>query len=112
MKSKVDFDIAYGGYKNEQENIHSIREIAIKQEVVETSEVAEMCQPQPLPLSTPTLETEKMECKPSKREKESTNMKLLLKLQWKKKETSWKKLDFEWNSSKRYPYEMYKFQYL
>ena len=34
----------------------------IKQEVVETRDVVEMCQPPPL-LSTPALETEKKECK-------------------------------------------------
>ena len=37
VKSKVAFDIVYDGYKNEQENIHFIREIPIKQEVVEIS---------------------------------------------------------------------------
>ena len=69
MKSKMAFDTAYGGYTNEQENIHFIHKMPMKQEVVETSKMVEMCQPQPPPLSTPTNETEKKECKPQKGEK-------------------------------------------
>ena len=80
VKSKVAFDIAYVGYKNEQENIHFIREMPIKQEATETSEVVEMCQPQSPPLSTPTLEAEKRNANHQKREKRSANVKLLLKL--------------------------------
>ena len=58
-----------------------IREMPmIKQEVVEASEVVEMCQPQPL-LSTPALESVKKECNRQKRQKQSANVKLLLKLQ-------------------------------
>ena len=75
VKSKVAFDIAYVGYKNEQENIHFIREMPIKQEATETSEVVEMC-----PFSTPTLEAEKRNVNHQKREKRSANVKLLLKL--------------------------------
>ena len=52
----------------------------IKQEVVEASEVVETCQPQPL-LSTPALESVKKECNRQKRQKQSANVKLLLKLQ-------------------------------
>ena len=52
----------------------------IKQEVVEASEVVETCQLQPL-LSTPALESVKKECNHQKREKQSANVKLLLKLQ-------------------------------
>ena len=48
MKSKVAFDIAYGSYKNEQENKHFVREMPIKQDVVETSEMAETYQLHPL----------------------------------------------------------------
>ena len=69
MKSKVALDIAYGGYTNEQENIHFIHKMPIKQEVVETSEMVEMCQPQLPLLSTPTIEAEKEEFKPPKRRK-------------------------------------------
>ena len=39
VRSKLAFDVTYGGYKNQQENIHFIREMPIKQDVVETSEV-------------------------------------------------------------------------
>ena len=34
MKNKAAFNIAYSGYKNEQENIRFVREIPIKQEVM------------------------------------------------------------------------------
>ena len=106
------FDIAYVGYKNEQENIHFIREMPIKQEATETSEVVEMCQPQSPPLSTPTLEAEKRNANHQKREKRSANVKLLLKLWWKKK-MWWKQgKTFEWTRNKRFAYETYKFQYL
>ena len=80
VKSKTAFDITYGGCKNEQENIHFISEIVIKQEVMETSVVVETCQLPPS-LSTPVLEAGKKECKPPKKEKESASVKLLLKLQ-------------------------------
>ena len=65
--SKVAFDVAYGNYKNQQENMHFIREMPIKQNVVKTSEMAEMCPSHP-PSPTPTLEAEKKECKPKKRD--------------------------------------------
>ena len=58
VRSKLAFDIAYGNYKNQQENVHFICETSIKQEVVETSEVVGMCPPHP-PSSTATPEVEK-----------------------------------------------------
>ena len=61
MKNKAAFDIAYRGYKNEQGNIRFICEIPIKQQVMETSKVVEMCQPQQSSLCTPTFEAEKKE---------------------------------------------------
>ena len=69
VKSKVAFDVAYGGYKNEQEKINFIREMQIKQEVVETSVVVETRQPQPPPSSTPILKAEKKEYQPPKKRK-------------------------------------------
>ena len=63
--SKVAFDIAYGNYKNQQENMHFVREMPIKQNVVKTSEMVEMCPPH-RPSPTPTIEAEKKECKPKK----------------------------------------------
>ena len=68
MKSKIAFDVAFGGYKNKEENIHFIREMLIKQEVVETSQVVEMCPPTPLP-PTPAPEVAEKECKPPKKSK-------------------------------------------
>ena len=59
VRSKLAFDVAYGGYKNQQENMHFICEMLIKQEVVENSEVVETYLPPPLPLSPPTPEAEK-----------------------------------------------------
>ena len=52
------FDIVHGGYKNEHKNTHFICEILIKQQVSETSEAVEICQPKQSPLSTHTLEGE------------------------------------------------------
>ena len=60
VKSKLAFNIASGGYKNQQENIHFIREMPIKQEVVKTSNVVEMYSPPP---PTSTLEVEKTKWK-------------------------------------------------
>ena len=78
VRSKLAFDIVYGTYKNQQENIHFIREMLIKQKVVETSEVVGAC---PLPAPTPalTLETEKRNAS-LKRGKQSASVILLLKL--------------------------------
>ena len=67
VKSKVAFGIAYGVYKNEQENIHIFCKMLIKQEVVETSEVVEICQSPPS--STPSPEAKKKECKLPKKRK-------------------------------------------
>ena len=39
VRSKLAFDVTYGGYKNQQENIHFFREMPLKQDVVETSKV-------------------------------------------------------------------------
>ena len=67
MKSKVSFDIAYGGYKNEQKNVHFICEMLIKQETVETSEVVETCPAAPSSFSAPNVEKTRMQ--PVKKEK-------------------------------------------
>ena len=67
MESKVAFDIAYVGYKNEQENIHIIHKRPIKQDVAETREVVETY-PLPPPPRTPAPETEK-EMQTAKKEK-------------------------------------------
>ena len=67
MKSKVSFDIAYGGYKNEQKNIHFICEVLIKREVVETSEVVKTCPAPPSSFSAPNVE--KTRTQPAKKEK-------------------------------------------
>ena len=77
MKSKVAFDIAYGSYKNEQENKHFVREMPIKQDVVETSEMAKTYQLHPLLL--PRLKKRNENCQ--KREKQSVTLKLLIQLQ-------------------------------
>lgn len=79
VKNKVAFDIAYSGHKNEQENISFVREMSIKQEAAETSEVVEMCQ-RPL-LSTPVPRLKKGNANDQKREKQSASAKFLLKLQ-------------------------------
>ena len=86
---KLALDIAYGGYKNQQENIHLIREMPIKQEVVETSEVVETCPPPP---PAPTPETEK-KCNPKKRKK-TVSVILLLKLHRKNRNARKRRCDF------------------
>ena len=55
------FDIAYGGYRNEQENMHFVRKMLTKQEVLETSELVKTYQP--LPFSTSASDAENKECK-------------------------------------------------
>ena len=83
MKSKVAFDIAYGGYKNEKENTHFICEISIQPEVMETSKVAGTYQPQPPPSSTP-LKVEKKEYKPPRKRKAKHRCKIVAKITMKK----------------------------
>ena len=78
VKSKLAFDIAYGSYKNQQENIHFICEMLIKQEVVKTSKVVETF-PLPAPTPAPTPKAEKRKAS-QKREKLSLSVILLLKL--------------------------------
>ena len=89
MRSKLVFDIAYGNYKNQQENIHFIREMPIKQEVIETNEVVEMCSPHP-PTPTPTPEAEKRKCKP-KKGKAKHECDIVSKITFEKKEMQGKK---------------------
>ena len=93
VKSKTAFDITYGGCKNEQENIHFISEIVIKQEVMETSVVIETCQLPP-PLSTPVLEAEKKECKPPKKRKAKRKCEIAAKIAMKKRNVMKKRKDF------------------
>ena len=78
MRSKLAFHIAYGGYKNQKENIHFVGEMLIKAEVVETSEVVETCQSPPPP-SPPQPKAEKRNAS-RKIEKKSASVILLLKL--------------------------------
>ena len=89
VRGKLAFDIAYGNYKNQQENVHFICETSIKQEVVETSEVVEMCPPHP-PSSTSTPEAEKKEYKPKKR-KAKCKCDIVAKIELKKKKREEKK---------------------
>ena len=106
VRSKLAFDIAYGNYKNQQENVHFICETSIKQEVVETSEVVEMCPPNP-PSSTATPEVEKKEYKPKKR-KAKCKCDIAAKIELKKKKREEKKSVRPENE--RFSYEAYKFQ--
>ena len=82
VKIKVAFDIAYRSYKNKQEKIHFIREMLIKQEVLETSEVVDSCH-QLLRhlLLLLRVKKKKKNANHHKREKQSASVKLLLKLQ-------------------------------
>ena len=60
--------------------------MAIKQVVVETSEVVKTCQPQPPAPSTPAPEAEKKEYKPpKKREKQKRECEILAKIANKRK---------------------------
>ena len=56
VKSKVAFEIAYGNYKNEKENMRFVSEMPIMQEVLEASEVVETCQPPSLSTSAPEVD--------------------------------------------------------
>ena len=56
VKSKVAFEIAYGNYKNEKENMLFVCEMPIIQEVLEASEVVETCQPPLLSTSAPEVD--------------------------------------------------------
>ena len=56
VKSKVAFETAYGDYKNEKENMLFVCEMPIIEEVLETSEVVETCQPPPLSTSAPEVD--------------------------------------------------------
>ena len=83
VKSKMNFDIAYGRFKNEQENIPFVREMSIKHKVVETSKVVGICQP-PL-LSTSAPEAQKKECKQPKKRKAKRECEIAAKNAMKKK---------------------------
>ena len=83
MKSKVAFDIAYGGFKNEKENIHFVYDMLKKPEAMETSKVVGTYQPQPPPSSTP-LKVERKECKPPKKRKAKHRCKTVAKITMKK----------------------------
>ena len=63
----------------------------IKKEVMETSEVLEMCQLQPPPLSTHSLEAERKECKPPKKRKSKREYESITKIAMKKKKRDEKK---------------------
>ena len=89
VKTKVAFDIAYRGYKNEQEDIHFVREMPIKQEVMETSERVETYQQPPWPF--PASETEKKECKPPKKRNAKRECEIISKIAMKQKKCDEKK---------------------
>ena len=83
----------YGGYKNEQRNVHFVREMPIKQEVVETSEVVETYQPHLLP--TPTSTAKNNECILPKKRKAKRVCKIVDKIAMKKKKRDEKNKTFE-----------------
>ena len=56
VKSKVAFEITYGNYKNEKENMRFVSEMPIMQEVLEASEVVETRQPPSLSTSAPEVD--------------------------------------------------------
>ena len=68
VRSKLAFDIGYGGYKNQQQNIHFIHKMPITQEVVEISEVVLL------------LRRLKKRIASQKKEKQRASVILLLKL--------------------------------
>ena len=63
----------------------------LKQEVVETSEMVEMCQLQPPPLSTSTIEAKKKKGKPPKRRKVKSKCKIITKIAMNKMKRNEKK---------------------
>ena len=91
VKIKVAFDIAYRSYKNKQEKIHFIREMLIKQEVLETSEVVESCHQLLRHLLLLLRVKKKKECKPPQKRKAKCQCEIVAKIAMKTKKRDEKK---------------------
>ena len=93
MKNKAAFDIAYSGYKNEQENIRFVREIPIKQEVMKLAKWYKCVNHNNLRCVLLLLRLKK-ECKPPKKRKAKRECETITKTAMKKKKRDEKRQDF------------------